>query len=214
MNDHVHPIFRQVLSPFAPKVGCVHDWRGIDSGKMCANCGVIDRMFEGRTIADCYAVVDNVLAMSKSQRQPFDNICHWCKKPESEHGGLEDFCPANHEDALFSITKTFLPEPLGFIMFARTQLANKRMDGDDVCAYEILGHLQDEFMDCPICSHCRQPLGKHSAHGSNCPNPKNFGNLYKIQKFQKLRCQAESLYGCCEKEVFPGSDYCQEHNEW
>ncbi len=66
--SNLHPIFQQALSPFAPKASCVHDWRGVDTGRMCASCGLVERQYSGKTIEELYAVVDNTTELSKRSR--------------------------------------------------------------------------------------------------------------------------------------------------
>jgi hypothetical protein len=68
-----------------------HSWRGIDSGRMCADCGLIEKQHQGDTISNLYAQVDNVLALSRIRNSA---ICENCWQTLGEHSHFGSNCPS------------------------------------------------------------------------------------------------------------------------
>lgn len=96
-------IERGIISPFSPVTNCKHDWRGIDTGRMCFLCGEIEEQYQGtmvESMADLVARIDNTLALEKLRKEERNKmLCARCREPRGDHSPLWDGerCP-NSED--------------------------------------------------------------------------------------------------------------------
>jgi len=74
---------------------CAHDWRGIDTGRMCAICLEKEEQFRGTTFDDLFVRVDIALAVSAAQKEAhMARLCRNCRAPYADHGNFTLGCPA------------------------------------------------------------------------------------------------------------------------
>jgi hypothetical protein len=135
-----------------------HDWRGIDTGRMCATCGMVEQQgptYSGTMVRDLYARVDNVLALSRSRSSSVDDGEPWAILANAR-GHVADAMCADGAD---------IPALIG--------------------AYFDMGKLQDCLIleKTAVCRNCREMEGLHRAYGY-CRKQSMNGDPRLSQRFE------------------------------